>query len=280
MSRTAAHMAAFRALESARESDHRLFRDSYAERFLPPGERALIALSRAPLARHAIEAYADMRAPGARTSGIARTRLIDDWIVGEVSDGVEQVALLGAGYDCRALRLPELASVKVFELDRAALLARKAKRLGPPPANLVRTPIDFLSDDIGATLLTAGFAPEKRSLFLWEGVTNYLSEPAVSAVLRLVAACKATIIFTYVHADAVNGAFDTPGLPALLRRLQRIGEPWTFGLKPEELADYLAVHGLRRRADLGAAEYRVLYGRGGSGKEGYEFYRVALAGPL
>lgn len=280
ISRTATHMAAFRALESTRASSERLFRDAYAARFLSPGERALVALSKAPLARRAIEAYADKRAPGARSSGIARTRLIDDWITGECEDGAEQLVILGAGYDCRALRLPALARVKVFELDRAELLARKARRLGPAPANLTRTPIDFNTDAIGVRLHAAGFDPRKRSVFLWEGVTNYLTEAAVGAVLNMVAACKASVVFTYVHADAVTGAFDAPGLPALLTRLRRIGEPWTFGLKPETLADHLAAHGLRRRADLGADEYRALYGRKRAGPEGYEFYRVVLAGPL
>src|SRR5262245_44701955 len=125
ISRTAAHMAAFRALESARPRGERLFRDVYAARFLPPGQRALAVVSKAGVARKLVEAYADMRAPGARSSGIARTRLIDDWIIGECEDGAEQVVILGAGYDCRALRLPALARVKVFELDRAELLARK-----------------------------------------------------------------------------------------------------------------------------------------------------------
>lgn len=282
VSRTALHMAAFRALESVRAPSRRLFRDAYAARFLPAGERALVALSKAPLARRMIEAYADMRAPGARTSGVARTRLIDDWIVGECGDGAEQLIILGAGYDCRALRLPALARVKVFELDRAELLARKARRLGLASDNLVRTPIDFNTEETGARLLSAGFDPGKPSLFLWEGVTNYLSEAAVGGVLDAVAACKATIIFTYVHADAVTGDFDSPGLTPLLRRLQRIGEPWTFGLRPEVLAEYLAAHGLRRRVDLGAEEYRALYRRNrkSGGQEGYEFYRVVLAGPL
>ena len=279
ISRTAAHMAAFRALESARPRSERLFRDVYAARFLPPAQRALAAVSRAAFARRLIEAYADKRAPGARSSGVARTRLIDDWIVGECEDGAEQVVILGAGYDCRALRLPALARARVFELDRAELLARKTNRLGRPPDNLVRAPIDFITDDLGACLDRAEFDREARSVFLWEGVTNYLSEGAVSAVLHDVAAFNASLVFTYVHADAVSGRFDSPGLPGLLRELRRIGEPWTFGLKPESLGEYLAAHGLRRRADLGADEYRALYRRRSrpAGQEGYEFYRVVLA---
>ena len=51
--------------------------------------------------------YIDRRWPGARTSGIARTRLIDDWI-GESIGQAEQVVLLGAGFDTRAWRLAAL----------------------------------------------------------------------------------------------------------------------------------------------------------------------------
>ena len=51
-----------------------------------------------------LDRYIDLRSPGARTSGIARTRLIDDWI--EQSGGeVDQLVLLGAGFDTRAWRL-------------------------------------------------------------------------------------------------------------------------------------------------------------------------------
>src|SRR6185295_12739335 len=205
ISRTAVHMATFRALESARSPSERLFRDPYARRFLPMAQRALVTLSSAGWSRKLLEAYADMRAPGARSSGIARTRLIDDWIAGECEDGAEQVVILGAGFDCRALRVPALSHARVFELDRPELLARKAERLGPAPASLVRTAIDFNKDDLLPRLLSAGFAPERQSVFLWEGVTNYLSEQAVGAVLRLVANLRAGIVFTYVHADAVEG---------------------------------------------------------------------------
>jgi methyltransferase (TIGR00027 family) len=281
ISRTAAHMAAFRALESAMPADSRLFEDQYAKRFLRAWERVLVELARLPLVRRLLELYADRRAPGARSSGIARTRLIDDWISAECEEGAEQVVLLGAGYDCRALRLSALARVRVFELDRRELLAHKTSRLGAPPPNLTRTAIDFRTEDMKERLLSAGYAPAKPSVFVWEGVANYLDDRSAAAVLDCVAALRARIIFTYVHADAIAGTFDAPGLASLSRRLERIGEPWTFGLDPQALAQYLRAHGLRRRADLGAREYRALYRRGEpQEREGYEFYRVALAEPL
>lgn len=279
-SRTAANMAAFRALETAKPADERLFDDPYAGYFLSPLERLAAAGARWRTARRALERYADRRAPGARTSGVARTRLIDDWLIAECDEGAEQIVFLGAGYDCRALRLPALAATRVFELDRSELLARKTRLLGAPPAHLTRVAIDFQRDAIGPRLLSAGYKQASRSVFVWEGVTNYLDDASVSAVLDTVAAFKARLIFTYVHADAVAGAFDAPGLEPLLRELRHIGEPWTFGLRPEALDGYLRGHGLRRLADLGAEEYRALYAGDAKAGQGYEFYRVALAEPL
>jgi len=281
VSRTAGNMAAVRALETLKPEAERLFSDRYAIRFLRRGEQMLASAAHLPAIRHMLEAYFDEQAPGARTSGAARTRLIDDWISAECEEGAEQVVFLGAGFDTRAMRLPALASVRVFELDRAPMLALKARRLGQAPANLVRVPIDFMHDSIEVTLMGAGFDASKRTVFVWEGVTNYLDQHAVDAVFEMVGLLKARIIFTYVHAEAISGRFDAPGLEALLRRLRKTGEPWTFGFNPDEVPAYLQSKGLKRCVDLGAAEYRAIYRTEQPARaEGYEFYRVVLAAPL
>jgi hypothetical protein len=86
------------------------------------------------------------------------------------------------------------------------------------------------------------------------------------------------VIFTYVHADAVAGHFEAPGLAKLLKGLRDRGEPWTFGFNPDDVAPHLAAFGLKVVADLGAAEYRRLYWPSlPDDPIGYEFYRVALA---
>ena len=62
-----------------------------------------------------------------------------------------------------------------------------------------------------------------------------------------------------------------------MRRLQSYGEPWTFGLLPEELEAYLSARGLRLMRDSGVAEVWQSTGRPGSAVHGYEFYRLASA---
>jgi methyltransferase (TIGR00027 family) len=284
ISSTARYMALFRALETARGRD-RLFEDRFAIRFLPMAWRAMLNIAGAVAATRLIEGAIDKRGTGAWSSGVARTRLIDDWIGDAAAAGARQVVLLGAGFDCRALRLPCLAKIPTFELDRPQLLEEKRRRVGGSLAethpHLRHIPIDFLHDDVGARLSSGGFVRSMRTLVLWEGVTNYLDADAVGVVFDLVAricAPGSRIIFTYVDAGVLDGGFAAPGLDKLFTRLAASDERWTFGFRPEELGEYLRRRGLRLVDDLGAAEYRTkVMGARAQGLVGYEFYHVAAA---
>ena len=273
-------MALIRALETAKPARQQLFADAFAQRFLPEWQRALMMPARLPVWRRIVERMFDRRAAGARTSGAARTRLIDDWTREAVQAGAAQLVIMGAGFDCRALRIAELKTGLTFELDRPEMLDLKSRLLdGVQASHLRRIPIDFLNERPENRLIGAGYSPSAKTLFIWEGVTNYLDATAVDAGFDFVgrSAPGSRVIFTYVHADALDGSFQAPGLAPLLERLRKIGEKWTFGFRPQEVPPYLAQRGLRLIADLGAADYRSLYWPQPGQAEGYEFYRVALA---
>jgi methyltransferase (TIGR00027 family) len=280
VSQTAANMALIRALETQKAPDQRLFSDPFARRFLPLWQRALLSPARVPPWRRIVEGLFDGKAPGARTSGAARTRLIDDWTREAVRDGLQQVVIMGAGFDCRALRLKELHTALVIELDRPQMIVLKSQLLADVEAGrIIRVPIDFLRDRPEERLGETGYSPHARTLFIWEGVTNYLDAESVDATFETFAGAApgSRVIFTYVHADAISGQFPALGLIDLLARLRRIGEEWTFGFRPEALPEYLVRRGFRLIADLGAAEYRARYWPPVEQPEGYEFYRSVLA---
>jgi len=129
-SSTAEYMALFRALESTRPPEVRLFDDPYAVRFLRPSLRAVIRISHSRLGRALVQAAIDFLWPGARASGVARTRLIDDALVGASRDArIEQVVLLGAGFDCRANRLSLGPALEFLEVDRPDTQEVKRERL-------------------------------------------------------------------------------------------------------------------------------------------------------
>jgi methyltransferase (TIGR00027 family) len=282
ISKTAGNMALIRALEFLKSPDERLFTDPYACRFVPPRHRALLGPAHLPAVRALLESFFDWRAPGARTSGAARTRLIDDWVREALDGFVRQVVILGAGFDTRALRMRELADIPVFEVDRPAMIIRKERTLGGRhlrPSRIRRIGVDFQKDNLENRLTEAGCL-NLRTLLIWEGVTNYLDIRSVEAVFDFFAravSIGSRIIFTYVHADVLNGRFIAPGVSRLASALSAYGEPWTFGFVPEEVPAYLAKKGIRLLVDLGAAEYRAKYMPPVNKRIGYEFYRVALA---
>ncbi|HTW08925.1 MAG TPA: SAM-dependent methyltransferase, partial [Acidimicrobiales bacterium] len=160
-SRTAALMAVQRGLESTRPAGKRLFADPLARSFLPPSWRVALTASRLGAVRAAIEATYDLvGGPGPRASAIARTKLIDD-LVEEIAPTVEQVVLLGAGYDTRPYRLGCLTGPRVFEVDHPATQAAKRATLtgaGVDTSGVVFVPVDFETDDLAGALANARFA--------------------------------------------------------------------------------------------------------------------------
>src|SRR5712691_11685693 len=128
-STTAEIMAFFRALESVGPADRRLFEDPLAAHFVRPWLRIVVRASVLPLIGPLLLRWIDRRWPGARTSAIARTRLIDDWMDASVAEGAGQVLILGSGFDSRAWRRPALRRVAVFEIDHPATSAEKRRRL-------------------------------------------------------------------------------------------------------------------------------------------------------
>jgi methyltransferase (TIGR00027 family) len=276
-------MAFFRAMESLRPADRRLFADPFAVHFVRPSLRKAVRLSRVPILHVVVNWLADHRAPGARTSAIARTRLIDD-ALGALSEEVTQVVILGAGFDCRAYRLPCLNRTTVFEVDHPATLALKLaglRELLPKiPDNVRFVEIDFNHQTLPEALRRATFQSSRPALFLWEGVTNYLMPEAVDSVLRCVASCSPSsqVIFTYVHSGVLDGSVRFEGVTHLLRDVARLGEPWTFGLSPNQVASFLRERGLCLDRDLSAREYRSRYfGAVAQRMKGYDFYHVAIA---
>jgi len=281
-SRTAEYMAFFRALESARPPDERLFHDPFAPQFLRPGLRRAARIAQIPFAARLVDRYTDFRLPGARTSAIARTKLIDDELLFALRSGISQIVILGAGFDCRAYRLSELRRATVFEVDHPATLAIKLTRirelLPRTPDHVRYVETDFIHQELSDALVKSSFQSGLPAVFLWEGVSQYLTRDAVDAVLRLVATSGrgTRLIFTYVHSGMLDGSLSFRAAKRLLCGYAGLGEPWIFGLYPERVSGFLRERGLELDRDLSAGEYRELcFGAASKGMRGYEFHHVA-----
>jgi methyltransferase (TIGR00027 family) len=279
---TAEYMALFRALESSRRPDSRLFSDPFAAIFLHHWRKWFYWIARFDLGRLLVEHVLDQAAPGARAAGIARTKWIDDEAKAALETAT-QLVLLGAGFDTRAYRMAGAARAATFELDYAETSFAKQmalrKAIGSLPEHVRFVGIDFNSQSVAEALIQAGFDRERPACLIWEGVTNYLTTAAVDSTLRQIgqAAPNSILLFTYID----RGVLETPerffGAAKLMARLQSYEEPWTFGLRPEEVQGYLAARGFRLLADVSVAEVWQDAGRSSAGTRGYEFYRLASA---
>jgi methyltransferase (TIGR00027 family) len=198
------------------------FRDPTAEKMLPDDARA-----RVERYRHGppsdVKARLDWEFMTARAAMMAvRTMVIDD-AVREAA--APQVVILGAGYDGRAWRMPELAGAIVFEIDHPATQALKRARV----TELERTArevrfvaVDFTKDDLDAKLAEAGHDTSRPTMWIWEGVVMYLTPEEVDATLAIIArrsAPKSRIAIVY-HAP---GGMILRVVGLLVRRM---GEPF------------------------------------------------------
>ncbi|WP_437567216.1 class I SAM-dependent methyltransferase [Sorangium sp. So ce542] len=279
---TASLVAALRALYTEMPEPYRVAPDPLAARLVPwplalPA-RALPLAAGSPAAVRALH-----RAIGVATFGVSyhvalRTRAIDDALREAVARGTPQLVVLGAGLDSRAMRLPELAGVQVFEVDHPSTQRDKVERLaslargdgsaaGAPGAapelkarGLARVPVDFERDRLDEALLAAGFRPAEPTFWIWEGVTVYLTREAIDGTLRLTAALSAPgsrIALTY-------GMLPDVELPAWAERVIRgmfrsLGEPVRTPLAREEMRELLARAGLRVLSDESTVDWAARY---------------------
>lgn len=265
-SKSALAAAAVRAIESYRPRKERLFEDRFACRFLPPVWRGIIELLRLPGLGSAVLAMRERQFPGVMGNLFCRTRFIDDALRDALGKGLDQVVILGAGFDSRAYRIPGIEQTSVFEVDHPAPQAKKQARLkrmlGTLPSHVTFVPIDFDQQELEDAMAAAAFRTGARTFFIWEGVTQYITAEAVDATFRYVSRAAATgseIVFTYIRRGIVDGSARSAADQKLVSVLQRVGMPWVFGLDPTELAQYLAERGLKLIKDVGASDYQARY---------------------
>jgi methyltransferase (TIGR00027 family) len=282
-SRTARQNALFRALEARRPRADRVADDPLAVKFLTPEFRALAVAGRVPPARRLIESVIDRRWPCVRGGVVARTRLIDETVAAALA-GVEQMLILGAGFDSRAYRLEQLREVAVFEVDHPATQAAKRRILmrgsGRIPANVRFVPVEFGADDPAVKLAESGFVSGAPTLVVWEGVTNYLDSDSVDATFRFLASAIAPgspVLFTYVDRAMLDGSMSFEGAETTIRAVRRVGEPFTFGLNPGEVPGYLAGRGFELESDTVVRDAAARFYPAGSCPSAPAYYHVVAS---
>jgi methyltransferase (TIGR00027 family) len=246
---TAAWVAAARSAGARLPKEARLIDDPWGSRFA--GSFSVVADS-APLVWPLLPFVVYMQ---------VRTRAIDDALVHFISGGGDQVVLLGAGFDCRAVRFrKELGDKTVFvEVDHPATQQRKRDVLaGVPSARVVYLAWDFESRalaELGPSLQVLGLDLNKPTLTIWEGVTMYLTEGAIDASVSAVSSYSAPgspFVVSYFDRALIDRPH--PLQRAVRGVVSAAGEPFTFGWAPAAFAPWMRERGFRVDDDHDASD--------------------------
>jgi methyltransferase (TIGR00027 family) len=258
--------SATRVIELYCPEDKRLFDDPFALTLLPFVWRVLFRLVYLPGLRSAVLSLRERRMPGTLGAILCRTRYIDDVLKRSLEQGIDQLVILGAGFDSRAYRIAGMDQVQVFEVDLPGTQELKQvqieKVLGAVPENVTLIGMDFDQQNLDRALRAAGFQQGKRTLFIWEGVTQYITAEAVNSTLEFVSGVSgvgSAIVFSYVRRGIIDGTARPEWFGPFLSFARKVGSPLIFGLDQVELEQYLSDRGLRLIDDVGAAEYQDLY---------------------
>ena len=250
------------AMEQYFPGAERIVTDNLALPILPFGYRIEVRLF-GPIRNWVIK-KSEQKVPGLWGGIMARKRYIDD-IVSEAADGqIEAVVNLGAGFDTRAFRLRALAEVPVWEVDQPQNIDAKRSRLEklfePVPAHVTLVPIDFDHEDLATVLASHGYEPDRRTMFVWEGVTQYVTEAGIRATFDFLARAPAgsRMVFTYTPKDFIDGE-NFYGLEYLYKQMLVKDKIWLFGIDPEKVDEFIGEFGWRVVEHLGYDELGERY---------------------
>jgi len=253
---TAQSVAANRAADTSQPPHRRLISDPYARHFVSdPLLRACIAH---PLASRTFIGFTRRAFAGLHAYLVLRARYTDDAWIAAIEDGVDQLVVLGAGFDTISLRTTAHMPVTIFEVDAPATQEKKRivfdqlRHSGSD--KIIWVPCDFERDTLQQRLLANGFDPNRRCLVVWAGVTAYLTREAIEAtVADLAALCSpgSQLVFDYIDADVVTGGLSrTAGARRAAWLAARRGEPFRTGFTSADIDNLLAANGFECSAHV------------------------------
>jgi methyltransferase (TIGR00027 family) len=261
VARTALGAAICRLIEQYQPEETRLFNDPAVKELIGAPIRFLMQFNNM---RNFTVKQTNAVARGIYGVQICRTRYIDDAVQAALSQGIEQLVILGAGLDTRPYRLPGMERVKVFEFDLPAVQNDKKKNvlkyLGRLPEHVAFVPIDFDTQSLETVFAGTAFEPSRPVMFIWEGVTRYITEEAVRRTISFVgkSAPGSIIVCTYILKSIIERRSGIPDADKLMDVVAK-NAPWIFGLEPTSIPAFLKPYCLSLIADVGNADYQEKY---------------------
>ena len=259
-SSTAGIVSFFRACANKEKNKQIRGPDYLAKIFFKGWDRLLLKFHRLtlPMARR--------RVPGTYEYLIARTKFFDDIFKQALVENYPQIVFLGAGYDTRPYRFKDyINQTKIFELDVPTTQQIKKQFLKASnvsiPEQLHFVPINFNKEDLGEVLIKAGFKKNHKTLFIWEGVTEYLTPEAVDSTLDFISknSSGSTVAFNYIYKSVIDGTCDYYGAKEIFKAVAKSEEPYQFGIEEGKIEQFLNDRGFEVVSHYAAEDLEKKY---------------------
>jgi len=263
-SATAMGVLLARFTESRRPEDKRICYDPYAARFVSPS--IMEWASRCPEEVKAMYEKRERLLPGLSNSIVARVRFFDDFVEKEIEEGLEQLVILGAGYDSRAYKIAGLKKIRTFEVDHPSTQILKREKiidiLGVLPDHITYVPADLEGQDLGKKLLEMGYDRSKKTLFLMEGILMYIRPDTVDEIFSFISMNSGNgskILFDYHPQSVVDGNSELEVGRNLYNHVSQLNEPFLFGIEPEDVERFLTQRGFSKIQNITSKDYKRAY---------------------
>lgn len=267
-SNMAERIALIRAGESRKPESERICYDPYAIRFISP--EILEFASRNPDEYKAEIEKLEKLFPGLANSAVARVRYFDDVVKASADEGLEQLVILGAGYDTRAYRIEGLKNIKVFEIDHPETQRVKVDKIkeifGSLPGYVRYVSLDLESGKLGQSLAENGYDRSGKTFFIMEGLVMYLRHETMDEILSFVvnnSGKGSAVIFDYGTFRPTNTGDNVSEAGKNIRYFtEKKGEPLKFIIRDGTVETFLSERGFSRILNMTSEDYKKAYFQG------------------
>lgn len=205
---------------------------------------------------------------------IARTKYIDGEFRKALGEGIEQVLIMGAGFDSRGVRFSGISGdTVIYELDAPVTQTVKINRYKEKgieiPVNLKFIPIDFNRQSLPERLDESGFGRGKKSLFLLEGLTMYLEPESVDETFKVIqeyAGEGSKVVFDHIYASVLRKENLYEGEKELYQSVLKRGEGFRFGIEKGCMNEFLAGYGFKTLNIMDSGSLENMFFKDGQGK--------------
>ncbi len=140
-------------------------------------------------------------------------------------------------------------------------LERLKKVIHPLPAHVTFLPVDFNTQMLGERLQSGGYDEQGKTLFIWQGVTYFLTAEGVDGTLSFIvnhSGPGSTVIFDYCYNETLRER--SRGYGKVLRRSSQLsGEAYMFGIDQGQAEPFLTRRGFCDVRDVPVENLRAMY---------------------